>query len=226
MTLVSLPIEIHLSSLFTHLDDKSLARLACTCTLFNTLVSDYWRRRDVVVGKRALTEHQHRHLCKLGVTAVIYTDWIEHNFFVGQHCPKVSIRAKFGSGNKHWPGSRSSGIEACGEYLCFHPGYSMPHGAYRGFGLPNTDMGFVPAQDVLHPWEINIRRSGYHTVSIGDGMDPSRQPFLHECSVNEKPLLPSERSAGYCKRVCTGGNDDVKGENVFVRVECSLEDSK
>lgn len=226
MAFLNLPVELYLKSLFTFLDDKSLARLSCTCSHLNSLVSEYWRGRDVTVGKKILTEQQHRHLCKLGVKAVIYTDWIKQKFFVGEHCPQVTINVKLGCGKKHYPGQLSTGIEACGEYLCFHPGYRWPAGAFRGFGLPNTDMGFTPEQDVLHPWKIVIRRSGNHEVSISSGSDPTISPYTYKCPVQKRKLLPSEGSNGMCSRVCMGGSDDVKGEDVFIRVECSVDDAK
>lgn len=66
-------------------------------------------------------------------------------------------------------GSNSTGVLVAGDWLCFHPGYSSPPGAFRVGASDNQDMGCVPAQNRLHEFHIELTRSGHHTARVVDG---------------------------------------------------------
>jgi hypothetical protein len=57
--------------------------------------------------------------------------------------------------------------------IVFHPGYETVPGAFRIGTGSNLDMGFVPANGVLHHWEIEVSPVGQVSISITDGSDPN-----------------------------------------------------
>lgn len=73
--------------------------------------------------------------------------------------------------------------------IVFHPGYTGIPGAFRvegpgGFG--NTDMGFVPAVDVMHLLRVEGDGLGNFDITLVDGLDPSNvftTSFLNPGSV-------------------------------------------
>jgi hypothetical protein len=100
-------------------------------------------------------------------------------------------------------GSSSTGVYLAGDWACFHPGYSQYEcrGAFR-LDDQNLDMGWVPAQNVLHHWKIELRRTGQHTITISDGVNVEQGPFVYHWNKQYYAL-------NYVLPIWHGGCDEV-----------------
>jgi PEP-CTERM motif-containing protein len=87
---------------------------------------------------------------------------------------ELLIRGKIGAGNSN--GNYNVGMVIGQNRLVFHPGYATIPGAFRvegpgGFG--NSSMGYIPANNVLHQYEVHGFPDGRWTVKVIDGENPS-----------------------------------------------------
>eukprot|EP00466_Bigelowiella_natans_P006640 jgi/Bigna1/84275/fgenesh1_pg.128_\ len=85
--------------------------------------------------------------------------------------------------------------------LVFHPGYRPVSGAFRINNLSghthNRSMGFVPAPDCYHVFDIKINKSGENEVKICD--EKSKRTFVHKfkCQDLYDPTKPPVVSWGH-----------------------------
>ena len=92
----------------------------------------------------------------------------------------VVIRADIGATNSN--GNYNVGLMIGSDRIVFHPGYSnndpnnLIRGALRvegpGGDSINQDMGWVPANNVLHHFEVSITPAGLVTYTVTDGSNP------------------------------------------------------
>ena len=108
-----------------------------------------------------------------GVLHLIPSSATDQVFTVTPQNPtgEITIFAQIGAGNSN--GDYNVGLVLGDNNLVFHPGYPAG-GAFRvegpgGFG--NQDMGFVPANDVLHQFEFHSFPNGDVTIRVTDGQN-------------------------------------------------------
>ena len=88
---------------------------------------------------------------------------------------EIVILAQVGASQSN--GNYNVGLVVGQNNLSFHPGFGgPPAGAFRvegpgGFG--NSDMGFVPANGVLHQFEVHSFPNGDFTIKVTDGSNPA-----------------------------------------------------
>lgn len=86
-----------------------------------------------------------------------------------------TVRADIGSDLNN--GAYPIGLRISENRFVFHPGYTGIPGAFRIEGTDashdNQDMGFVPANDVLHHFEIVADGDGNFNITVIDGEDPN-----------------------------------------------------
>lgn len=87
---------------------------------------------------------------------------------------ELTIFGQVGSSNSN--GNYNVGMVIGENRLVFHPGFAAIPGAFRvegpgGFG--NTSMGFVPANSLLHQFEIHSFPSGLFTIKVTDAGNPA-----------------------------------------------------
>ena len=101
----------------------------------------------------------------------------DQTFTVTPNAPtgELVIRAQVGASDSN--GNYNVGLVLGQNNLAFHPGFNgPPAGAFRidgpgGFG--NSDMGFVPANGVLHQVEVHSFPNGDFNITVTDGSNPS-----------------------------------------------------
>jgi hypothetical protein len=81
--------------------------------------------------------------------------------------------AQIGSSNSN--GNYNIGMVIGQNRLVFHPGFAPIPGAFRvegpgGFG--NASMGFIPANGLLHQFEVHSFPSGLFTIKVTDAANP------------------------------------------------------
>ncbi len=86
---------------------------------------------------------------------------------------EITIFGQVGAGNSN--GSYNVGMVVGENRIVFHPGF-VAGGAFRvegpnGFG--NTNMGYVPANGLLHQFEIHSFPSGLFTIKVTDAANPA-----------------------------------------------------
>jgi hypothetical protein len=87
---------------------------------------------------------------------------------------ELTIFGQVGASNSN--GNYNVGMVIGQNRLVFHPGFTAIPGAFRvegagGFG--NTNMGFVPANGLLHQFEIHSFPSGLFTIKVTDAANPA-----------------------------------------------------
>lgn len=90
--------------------------------------------------------------------------------FPREGCQEVQLQFDLGC-HESCPGAQSTGISIGPIYLCFHPGFTWETGAFRGpNGLDgytgNLRMGWTPAQEQLHHWEVKLCLNDTNEVVI------------------------------------------------------------
>ncbi|HWB03974.1 MAG TPA: PEP-CTERM sorting domain-containing protein [Verrucomicrobiales bacterium] len=87
---------------------------------------------------------------------------------------ELTFFGQIGASNSN--GNYNVGMIIGQNRLVFHPGFTAIPGAFRvegpgGFG--NTNMGFVPANGLLHQFEIHSFPSGLFTIKVTDAGNPA-----------------------------------------------------
>jgi len=84
-------------------------------------------------------------------------------------------------------GAFNVGLQIGQNNLVFHPGFGG--GAFRvegPGGFWNTNMGFTPANGILHHLSVDVTATGLFTILFTDGLDPSKRftaSFMNSGSV-------------------------------------------
>ena len=86
---------------------------------------------------------------------------------------EVTIFAQIGASNSD--GNYNIGMLVGENRLVFHPGFTAVPGAFRvegpgGFG--NASMGYVPANSLLHQFEVHSFPNGLFTIKVTDAANP------------------------------------------------------
>lgn len=120
------------------------------------------------------------------------------------------------------PGSWAVALAVGVNRLIFHPGFAAPgrRGAFRVEGAGGSefpfveyDMGFTPAENVLHHMEVTINEAtGRFDIKITDGANPANV-FTHAFT---SPNYPAEDPAGNRRTIAVlAGGSPSSGKGLF-----------
>lgn len=111
----------------------------------------------------------------VGGVARLGGDSSNATFQIANPAPAETLLISADIGSTLSDGSHNVGLQIGDNNIVFHPGFpgggALRVGGPNGFG--NTNMGFIPANGVLHHLEVLVDpNTGLFTITFTDGLDP------------------------------------------------------